>query len=188
MEVLIVLAILVIGAVRLSKLGGERPDHHGSGRTPDDLTPGPVPQQPGSGHDYAINPATGLPMLHGSAGGFDIEGNLYGFDDETLPMHRHPADRPLDEIFGHESSAPWINPATGLPMISDSPAGVDVGGNPYGSNLDDVSSHGGLLKSGFGSGSYDTSSFHDSFGSGSSSLDSFDSGSGSSGSGFGSDW
>jgi hypothetical protein len=34
--------------------------------------------------------------------------------------------------FGSAASFPTINPATGLPMISDSTAGVDVGGHFYG--------------------------------------------------------
>ncbi|KVD00325.1 peptidase [Burkholderia ubonensis] len=29
-----------------------------------------------------------------------------------------------------------INPATGLPMTSEDYSGVDVGGNPYGTQLD----------------------------------------------------
>lgn len=32
-------------------------------------------------------------------------------------------------------SASFINPATGLPMLGDSTCGVDVGGNPYGTDL-----------------------------------------------------
>jgi len=60
-----------------------------------------------------------------------------------------------------------INPATGLPMVGDSCAGVDVMGNPYGTDLHDTFSTDHGLHSdndGFGSS-------HDSFGS---SFDSFD--------------
>lgn len=54
-----------------------------------------------------------------------------------------------------------INPATGLPMVSDNEAGFDVGGNPYGFNNDDLFSHHDSSGSGFDSSS------HDYFGSGS---------------------
>lgn len=60
----------------------------------------------------------------------------------------------------------YTNPATGLPMISDSPAGIDVGGNAYGMNNHDFLDH------------HDSFSSHGSF-------DSFDSGSSF---GSGSDW
>lgn len=32
----------------------------------------------------------------------------------------------------NEPDAPVVNPATGLPMLDNSPGGVDVGGSPYG--------------------------------------------------------
>lgn len=35
---------------------------------------------------------------------------------------------------------PWVNPATGLPMVGGDTFGVDVGGSPYGSNLHDSGS------------------------------------------------
>ncbi len=54
-----------------------------------------------------------------------------------------------------------INPATGLPMILDSEAGFDVGGNPYGFSNDDLSSNHDSLGFGFDS----DSSSHLSFGS-----------------------
>lgn len=186
MEMMLILAILVIGAVRLVRIDDESSDRDardaqgGTGFAEE-------PQRSGAGFADSINPATGLPMLLDGPGGFDIDGNMWGFDDETLSMHRHPADRLLlDGAFGDHSSGPRINPATGLPMISDSPASFDVGGNPYGSRSDDVFSHDSPFGSDFGSGSHGISDFHDSFGSGSGSMDSF--GSGSSGSGFGSDW
>lgn len=194
MEIFLVLAIVALGAVRLVKLGDESSDP-GPGNAPDHSAADADSEWSGTGLDYTINPANGLPMILKGPGGFDIEGNPYGFDDHTPPMHQHPADWARDEIFGHESAGPLINPATGLPMMSDSPAGVDVAGNPYGFNLDDTLPHGSnLFGSDFGSGLHGGSDLHDSFGSGSSSLDSFGSdsssgfGSGMSGSGFGSDW
>lgn len=33
-----------------------------------------------TGDDFDINPATGLPMLNGGIGGFDVGGNPYGHD------------------------------------------------------------------------------------------------------------
>lgn len=36
----------------------------------------------------------------------------------------------------HQSMAFDINPATGLPMVNDGIGGIDVGGNPYGYDLD----------------------------------------------------
>ena len=51
-----------------------------------------------------------------------------------------------------------INPATGLPMISDSEAGFDVGGNPYGFSNDDLSGHHDSLGFGFDSASSSHSS------------------------------
>ena len=187
MEVLLVLAIIAIGAARLLKLGDEQLDH-GSDGARNDPNPEVSEEQPDSGVNYMVNPATGLPMMHDGPGGLDIEGNFYGSDDEALSIHRHPVDRSLGEIFEHEGSGPWINPATGLSMISGSSAGVDVGGNPYGSRLDDTFSHEIPFGSDFGHDSHGISDFHDSSGSGSGSMDLFGSHSESSGSGFGSDW
>ena len=188
MELVLILIILAFGAVRFIQHGDDDvPSSTSEGAEPDT-----EPPERGGGVDYSFNPATGLPMWHEGPGSLDIEGNMWGFDDETLPLHRHPVDQSVfhgfDEQFGHEWEHPAINPATGLPMVLGSPGGVDVAGNPYGSNLDDGFSRGDLFASDWGSGSHGTGDFHDSFGSGSSSLASFDSGSGSSGTGFGSDW
>ncbi len=41
-----------------------------------------------------------------------------------------------------DSSAPditFVNPATGLPMMDNSTCGVDVGGNPYGTDTHQIS-------------------------------------------------
>ena len=45
-----------------------------------------------------------------------------------------PPSSPSDE-------GPRINPATGLPMITPGIGGVDVGGNPFGVNLDRRDDH-----------------------------------------------
>ncbi len=45
-------------------------------------------------------------------------------------------------------SSPIVNPATGLPMLDASIGGVDVGGSPYGM---DINGSTGDLGSGFGS-------------------------------------
>jgi hypothetical protein len=45
-----------------------------------------------------------------------------------------PPSAPIDE-------GPKINPATGLPMINRGIGGVDVGGNPFGLNLDRRDDH-----------------------------------------------
>ena len=68
------------------------------------------------------------------------------------------------EEFGTEIAKTYINPATGLPMVSDSLAGVDVGGNLYGVN--DQDAFGMQDNSSFGFDS-DLSSSNDAFGSGS---------------------
>ena len=66
-------------------------------------------------------------------------------------------------------SAACINPATGLPMISDDCTGVDVGGSPYGSDLhDDTASIASVwddgitsMSTGFDDGSFSTASSSD---------------------------
>ena len=68
------------------------------------------------------------------------------------------------EEFGTQLGETHINPATGLPMVSDSPAGIDVGGNVYGFNDQDTFGMHGNSSSGFDS---DSSSSSDAFGSGS---------------------
>lgn len=91
---------------------------------------------------FCINPATGLPMMSGSPHGYDTGGNLYGFSEppqEVIPpvesslwesgLRSFSDDRPSWECKYGET-----NPATGLPMVLDMPAGFAVGGNPYGSS------------------------------------------------------
>lgn len=39
----------------------------------------------------------------------------------------------------HEHSAPVINPSTGLPMIDNSIGGIDVGGSPFGQDINHCS-------------------------------------------------
>lgn len=136
-----------------------------------------------------FNPATGLPMMSNGPHGFDVAGNWYGYDDQASSMDRHDAlAGPFDDFSSVRGGWPsdavtaigmdqtlsadpmasnfldshhvCINPATGLPMISDSEAGVDVGGNPYGFQNDDLFSHHDSFGSGFDSDS------HSHFGSG----------------------
>lgn len=187
MELLLILFILACGVMCFILLTDDALPSANEGAEPDAELAEREPDV-----DYSFNPTTGLPMWDEGPDGLDLEGNMWSSDDETLPMHRHPADQSLfhdsDELFGLELEHSTINPATGLPMMG----GLDVDGNPYGSsNLDDTFSSGGGFESDWGSDLHGTGSIDDSFGSGSSSLDSFDSGSGSSGlsgTGFGSDW
>jgi len=60
-------------------------------------------------NDFLINPASGLPMV-GGIGGFDVAGNLFGMNLSA------------------------INPANGLPMVGGIAGGLDVEGNPYGTD------------------------------------------------------
>lgn len=53
-------------------------------------------------------------------------------------------DDPMFYEDRHQSTAFDINPATGLPMLNDGIGGIDVGGNPYGS---DLSSHDDMISS-----------------------------------------
>lgn len=53
-------------------------------------------------------------------------GNRYSFTDPSTDTH-----------FGESSYCSTINPASGLPMLSDDTSGVDVGGNPFGINMSD---------------------------------------------------
>jgi hypothetical protein len=53
-------------------------------------------------------------------------------------------DDPMFYEDRHQSTAFDINPATGLPMLNDGIGGIDVGGNPYGS---DLSSHDDVISS-----------------------------------------
>ncbi len=172
--VIVLAAVLLIGFIGLSEgtsmATGESDDE------PDDEA-------------HWFNPATGLPMMSKGTHGFDVAGNWYGFDDHATSMDRHDAlagpfddfssvrggwpsdavtaigmDQTLsaDPMASHfiDSHHVCINPATGLPMISDSEAGVDVGGNPYGFQNDDLFSHHDSFGSGFDSDS------HSHFGSG----------------------
>lgn len=187
MELLLILFILVLGGVVMTQLRNDDWSRVSEGT---ERNAGGAER--GADDDFSFNPATGLPMWGSELDSLDLEGNMWGFGDETLPMHRHPADQRLshrlNEPFDEEPRHFMTNPATGLPMAFGGAGGLDVAGNPYGTNLDDVFSRGGAFESGVGAGFHDPGGIHDSFGSGSSSLGSFDSGSSSSGAGFGSDW
>jgi|GEM_PF-959313 len=131
---------------------------------------------------------SGLPSTLGGLDGLDIAGSAFGLTDESWLINRHhDIDDPTDDSSNGVRDAAWsgdpfviegiglavgigpgddfpvhrscINPATGLPMISDSEAGFDVGGNPYGFRNDDLYSH-DSFESGFGS---DSHGFNDSF-------------------------
>lgn len=84
-----------------------------------------------------INPATGLPMTSGSPIGFDMQGNPYGFSNQEINAPLIESEMPSVRWPIWEDTEPSrhtheINPATGLPMVSDSIGGVDIGGNQYG--------------------------------------------------------
>lgn len=84
--------------------------------------------------------------------------------------------RGIDNIFGNDTTAYhdfkshhiYVNPATGLPMISDSTAGFDVGGNSYGTSNEDMFGHHDAFGSGMG---IDSHAFNDSFNSSGSDTD-----------------
>ena len=129
-------------------------------------------------------------ILPVSLGRFDVVGGASGWDDDLWSIDRqYEQSGPFDDLISGVRVTSWssdsitidepnhdvgmdmadefivhhicINPATGLPMVSDSEAGFDVGGNPYGFSNDDLSSHHDSL--GFGSDS--ASGSHGSFGS-----------------------
>lgn len=98
----------------------------------------------------------------------DMEDLLEDFGSRANEGWWHPGKAVFDGpgySFGIDSNDEFavhricINPATGLPMISDSEAGFDVGGNPYGFSNDDLSSHHDSLGFGFDSASSSYSSF-----------------------------
>jgi hypothetical protein len=54
--------------------------------------------------------------------------SLFSWNQESEPADSLSTAEPMGAI--------EINPATGLPMIGDGCGGVDVAGNPYGTDLD----------------------------------------------------
>lgn len=82
----------------------------------------------------------------------------------------------IDNIFDKDTTANhdfkshhiYVNPATGLPMISDSMAGFDVGGNSFGTSNADMFEHYDAFGSGMGT---DSHGFNDSFNSSGSDTD-----------------
>ena len=83
-----------------------------------------------------INPATGLPII-GDSLGIDVAGNPYGTDLDYSSSNIDDSFDLFDTSFddGFDTGNIDINPATGLPVIGDS-FGIDVAGNPYGTDLD----------------------------------------------------
>ena len=162
MEGLLLIAVIVLAAVILiGFIGLSEGTSMATGESDD---------EPGD-EAHWFNPATGLPMMSKGPHGFDVAGNWYGFDDHATSMDRHDARAsPFDDFSSVRGGWPsdamtdshhaCVNPATGLPMISDNEAGVDVGGNPYGFRNDDLFSHHDSFGSGFDNDS------HDHFGSG----------------------
>lgn len=111
-----------------------------------------------------------LPFAFGEFDEFDIASasgmasngdNVWSSLDHSVQDGYFLAGR---EEFGTHMVETYINPATGLPMVSDSMAGVDVGGNIYGFNDQDSFGMHDNFSSGFDS---DLSSSSDAFGSGS---------------------
>lgn len=123
-------------------------------------------------------------------GRFDVVGGAFGLNDDLWPIDRqYEQSGPFDVLAVGVRATGWpgdsialdepnravgmdmaddflvhricINPATGLPMVSDYEAGFDVGGNPYGFSNDDLSDHHDSLGFGFDS----ASGSHGSFGS-----------------------
>jgi len=121
-------------------------------------------------------------MLSVGRGRFDMVGGAFGLDDDLWSIDpQYEQSGPFDDLAAGVRATGWpddlialdephhvvgmdmaddfpahricINPATGLPMLSDSEAGFDVGGNPYGFSNDDLSSHHDSLGFGFDSGS-----------------------------------
>lgn len=113
--------------------------------------------------DSASDPAELFIDHHSISGPFDDLGNgvrdaVWTNDPFTLGIPGQPAAMSSsDDLCDHRVC---INPATGLPMISDSEVGFDVGGNPYGFSNDELFTDNDSSASGF-----DSSSSSDSFGS-----------------------
>ena len=136
------------------------------------------------GGGRVFDSASGLPSTLECLDGFHVAGSAFGRDDGPWPIDRHHEMSGLFNDFSRSvGDAAWLsdpfalddpghavgigmgddflahrtcfNPATGLPMISDSEAGSDVGGNPYGFSNDDMSAHHDSFGSGFGSDSLD---------------------------------
>lgn len=73
------------------------------------------------------------------------DGDAFPFDDSASLAVGPDYGNDAHAFDHHDSDGRlWINPATGLPMISDGPSGFDVGGNTYGLSNDDHSSRSGI--------------------------------------------
>lgn len=172
MEGILLLAGIIFGVACLI-LDRARHQDHSSAESEEDI-----------GSVRMVDSGSTLPVARGDLGRFDVAGSALGLDDEPWPLNRYHEVRWLfDDFDGGARDAVWssdplalgdlghaagngmvddfsvhricINPATGLPMISDSEAGFDVGGNLYGFSNDGLSAHHDNFGSGFGSDSLD---------------------------------
>ncbi|MDY0208362.1 MAG: hypothetical protein RBR82_17330 [Pseudomonas sp.] len=107
----------------------------------------------------------GIGFIAFSSSVFSSEDNFSsGLDDSFVSSPGDAFSSDVDDPFFSSSGDDFssgisqINPATGLPMVGDSIGGIDVGGNPYGTDISDSISSG--IDDSFGS------SFDDSFSSG----------------------
>lgn len=134
------------------------------------------------GEGQTNNPANGLRAMQLETAGSDMIGSVSGLDEQMWNSdHNDEVHRAFDAFGSSVLDPMWscdavvldgmnyfaavsiiddsvvhvicINPATGLPMISDSEAGIDVGGNPYGFRTHDLHSHNDCFGCGFESGS-----------------------------------
>lgn len=184
MSVFLLLAVLVLVVIGLLVRSRTSHGQPGSSAEPDGGSSGMV---------HAISPAIAIPTMLGGPAGVASAHNGYASGDETWHAIHHPLDDlgnglvgtrwpdrsmalgDLDHQLGvgpiaiddFESHHTYINPATGLPMMSDSMVGVDVGGNPYGFNNDDPLGHNDSFGIGLGSGSHGFDDGFSSFDSGS---------------------
>lgn len=142
-----VLILIAIGAVVVARLVGSgdasASGFNGSpaGDEADQALPWIIPSEDpttasgfrsglgGLGDAFAENEDSSTTFCHEWGGGcadFGLDGTAYSssLSWETMNFDGMPG--------------PCINPATGLPMMSDSMAGLDVGGNAYGFTHDDT--------------------------------------------------
>lgn len=189
MAFILLVAILVLGAAFLITRTGASPAHFDWSSTPSSKSNnsgGAI--NPATGLPMISGEAHGFDVA-GNAYGFDdrawdlshhdtIDGALddfgTGVQDTGWPSDSM-APWGMDHMFGNDTTASHdftsnifcINPATGLPMVSDSMVGFDLGGNAYGTS-NDILGHDDVFGSGTG---IDSHGFSDSFNSAGSDTD-----------------